>query len=135
MANDVVTLRISDEAKEKLRKVYGENATTSDMIRGAIDSFLEGIDKAQKGIVSIELPVNCLKGEDLKNLYNDVCELEQKTTNSVISSGHDYDLDYLKALQGAKNLLVAHMSIEHGSQENKKELQELKDQITKKNKK
>lgn len=129
--NDVVTLRITDEVKEKLRKVYGDNVTTSDMIRGSIESFLEQIDKAQKGIMSIEIPINCLKGEDLKNIYNDVCEIERKTTDSVISLGYEYDLDYLKAIQGSKNLLVSHMSIEHGSQENKKELEELKDQIKK----
>lgn len=127
MANEVITLRISDEVKQKLRKVYGENATISEMVRGSINSFLEGIDKTQKGIVSIELPVNCLKGEDLKNLYNDICELEQKTTNNVIKSGYDYDLDYLKAIQRSKNLLVSHMSINHASENNKKQLEEIKD--------
>lgn len=123
--SEVVTLRISEEIKEQLKKVFGEGVTTSDMIRNTIRAYLDNISKAEKGIMSIDLPINLLKGEELKNLYNDVCELEKKTTENIINLGYEYDLDYLKAIQSAKNLLVAHMSIEHATNGNKKELEKL----------
>lgn len=130
--SEVVTLRISEETKEQLKKVFGENVTTSDMIRNTISTYLDGIAKAEKGIVPIELPVNLLKGDDLKKIYNDICELELKVTENIIKLGYEYDLDYLKVIQNAKNLLISHMSIEYGSKENKKSLEELKSKDSKK---
>lgn len=115
--SEVVTLRISEEIKEQLKKVFGEGVTTSDMIRNTISTYLDTIAKAEKGIMPIELPVNLLKGDDLKNIYNDICELELKVTENIIKLGYEYDLDYLKAIQKAKNLLISHMSIEYGSNE------------------
>ncbi len=127
--SEVITLRISEEIKGKLKKVFGEGVTTSEMIRNTIDSYLADISKAEKGIVRIDLPVNLLEGEDLRNLYNDICELEKKTTESTINLGHEYELDHLKAVQNAKNLLIAHMSIERGREENKKSIKELEIKI------
>lgn len=115
--SEVVTLRISEETKKQLKKVFGEDVTTSDMIRNTISTYLDGISKAEKGIVPIELPINLLKGDDLKNIYNDICELELKVTENIIKLGYEYDLDYLKAIQKAKNLLISHMSIEYGRNE------------------
>lgn len=112
--SEVVTLRISEETKEQLKKVFGENVTTSDMIRSTISTYLYTIEKAEKGIGIIELPFNLLKGDDLKKIYNDICELELKVTENIIKLGYEYDLDYLKVIQNAKNLLISHMSIEHG---------------------
>lgn len=130
--SEVVTLRISEETKEQLKKVFGENVTTSDMIRNTISTYLDGIAKSEKGILPIELPVNLLKGDDLKKIYNDICELELKVTENIIKLGYEYDLDYLKVIQNAKNLLISHMSIEYGSKENKKSLEELKSKDSKK---
>lgn len=130
--SEVVTLRISEETKEQLKKVFGENVTTSDMIRNTISTYLDGIAKSEKGILAIELPVNLLKGDDLKKIYNDICELELKVTENIIKLGYEYDLDYLKVIQNAKNLLISHMSIEYGSKENKKSLEELKSKDSKK---
>lgn len=129
--SEVVTLRITEETKEQLKKVFGEDVTTSDMIRNTISTYLDGIAKTEKGIVPIELPVNLLKGDDLKKIYNDICELELKVTENIIKLGYEYDLDYLKVIQNAKNLLISHMSIEYGSKENKKSLEELKSKIQK----
>lgn len=114
--SEVVTLRISEETKEQLKKVFGEDVTTSDMIRNTISTYLYGITKAEKGIIPIELPVNLLKGDDLKKIYNDICELELKVTENIIKLGYEYDLDYLKVIQNSKNLLISHMSIEYGSE-------------------
>lgn len=130
--SEVVTLRISEETKEQLKKVFDENVTTSDMIRNTISIYLDGVAKAEKGILPIELPVRLLKGDDLKKIYNDICELELKMTENIIKLGYEYDLDYLKVIQNAKNLLISYMSIEYGSKENKKSLEELKSKYSKK---
>lgn len=129
--SEVVTLRISEETKEQLKRVFGEDVTTSDMIRNTISTYLKSISNAEKGIISIDLPINLLKGEDLKNLYSDICELENKVTDNIIKLGYDYDLDYLKAIQNTKNLLISHMSIEYGSKENKKSIEKLKSKALK----
>lgn len=130
--SEVVTLRISETTKEQLKKVFGEDVTTSDMIRSTISAYLDNIKKAEKGILPIELPVNLLKGDDLKKIYKDICELELKVTENIIKLGYEYDLDYLKAIQNSKNVLISHMSIEYGSKENKKSLEELNLQDSKK---
>lgn len=124
--SEVVTLRISEEAKEQLKKVFGEGITTSDMIRSTISTYLKSVTNAEKGIVSIELPINLMESEDLKKLYNDICDIENKVTDNIIKLGFNYDLDYLKVIQNAKNLLVSHMSINNGSEENKKSIEKLK---------
>lgn len=124
--SEVVTLRISEEVKEQLKKVFGEGITTSDMIRSTISTYLKSVTNAEKGIVSIELPINLMESEDLKKLYNDICDIENKVTDNIIKLGFNYDLDYLKVIQNAKNLLVSHMSINNGSEENKKSNEKLK---------
>lgn len=129
--SEVVTLRISEEIKEQLKKVFGDNVTTSDMIRNTITTYLDRIAKAEKGIVSIELPVNLLKGNDLGNIYNDICELERKVTENIIKLGYEYDLDYLEVIQNAKKVLVSHMSIEYGRKEIDKSIDRLKEKIEK----
>lgn len=127
--SEVVTLRISEETKEQLKKVFGEDVTTSDMIRSTISTYLYTIEKAEKGIGTIELPFNILKGDDLKKIYNDICELELKVTENIIKLGYEYDLEYLKVIQKSKNSLIEHMSIEYGSKENKKSLEELNSKL------
>ena len=129
--SEVVTLRITEEVKEQLKKVFGKNVTTSDMIRNTITTYLDRIAKAEKGIVSIELPVNLLKGNDLGNIYNDICELERKVTENIIKLGYEYDLDYLEVIQNAKKILVSHMSIEYGRNEIDKSIDRLKEKIEK----
>lgn len=129
--SEVVTLRITEEVKEQLKKVFGKNVTTSDMIRNTITTYLDRIAKAEKGIVSIELPVNLLKGNDLGNIYNDICELERKVTENIIKLGYEYDLDYLEVIQNAKKILVSHMSIEYGRKEIDKSIDRLKEKIEK----
>lgn len=124
--SEVVTLRISEETKEQLKRVFGEGITTSDMIRNTIYTYLKSITNAEKGIVSIELPINLLESEDLKKLYKDICEMENKVTDNIIKLGYNYDLDYLKVIQNTKNLLVSHMSIKNGSEKNKKSIEKLK---------
>lgn len=124
MANEVVSLRISEEVKTKLQKVFSEEKTTSEIIRATIESYLGEIERADKGIINFEVPVNCLNGEDLRAFYKDICELEVKVTQSVIESGYDYNLDYVKAIQRTKNTLIAHMSIENGSKELSQEREE-----------
>lgn len=127
--SEVVTLRISEDVKEQLSKIFGEGVTTSDMIRSTISSYIDDISKAEKGIVKIGLPVNLLKGDDLKNIYNDICQLENKVTEKIIDLGYEYDLDYLKTIQNTKNLLISYMSIEKASSENKKSIEHLKSKI------
>lgn len=127
--SEVVTLRISEEAKEQLKKVFGEGITTSDMIRSTISTYLKSVTNAEKGIVSIELPINLMESEDLKKLYNDICDIENKVTDNIIKLGFNYDLDYLKVIQNAKNLLVSHMSINNGSEENKKSIEKLNEKL------
>lgn len=127
--SEVVTLRISEETKKQLKKVFGEDVTTSDMIRNTITTYLDGITKVEKGIVPIELPVNLLKGDDLKKIYNDICELEMKVTENIIKLGYEYDLGYLEVIQNAKKILVSHMSIEYGRRENDKSLEGLKTKV------
>lgn len=129
--SEVVTLRISEEVKEKLKKVFGEGVTTSDMIRNTISTYLENISKFEKGIVSMDIPINLLKGDDLRNLYNDICQLENKVTENIIKLGYDYDLDYLEVIQNAKKILVSHMSIEYGRKEIDKSIDRLKEKIEK----
>lgn len=129
--SEVVTLRITEEVKEQLKKVFGKNVTTSDMIRNTITTYLDRIAKAEKGIVSIELPVNLLKGNDLENIYNDICELERKVTENIIKLGYEYDLDYLEVIQNAKKILVSHMSVEYGRKEIDKSIDRLKEKIEK----
>lgn len=128
--SEVVTLRISTEVRKELEKVFGADTTTSDMIRQSIDSYLEKIKRAEKGIVSMDLPVNLLKGDDLKELFECVSKLEQRTTQEVIKKGFDYDLEYLKAIQDSKNLLVSHMSIDNAACKNKKDIEKLKKTIS-----
>lgn len=127
--SEVVTLRISEEAKEQLKKVFGEGITTSDMIRSTISTYLKSVTNAENGIVSIELPINLMESEDLKKLYNDICDIENKVTDNIIKLGFNYDLDYLKVIQNAKNLLVSHMSINNGSEENKKSIEKLNEKL------
>lgn len=127
--SEVVTLRISEEVKEQLKKVFGEGITTSDMIRSTISTYLKSVTNAEKGIVSIELPINLMESEDLKKLYNDICDIENKVTDNIIKLGFNYDLDYLKVIQNAKNLLVSHMSINNGSEENKKSIEKLNEKL------
>lgn len=127
--SEVVTLRISEEAKEQLKKVFGEGITTSDMIRSTISTYLKSVTNAEKGIVSIELPINLMESENLKKLYNDICDIENKVTDNIIKLGFNYDLDYLKVIQNAKNLLVSHMSINNGSEENKKSIEKLNEKL------
>lgn len=127
--SEVVTLRISEEAKEQLKKVFGEGITTSDMIRSTISTYLKSVTNAEKGIVSIELPINLMESEDLKKIYNDICDIENKVTDNIIKLGFNYDLDYLKVIQNAKNLLVSHMSINNGSEENKKSIEKLNEKL------
>lgn len=129
--SEVVTLRISEETKKQLKKVFGEDVTTSDMIRNTITTYLDGITKFEKGIVPIELPVNLLKGNDLENIYNDICELEMKVTEKIIKLGYEYDLGYLEVIQNAKKILISQMSIEYGRKEMDKSIDRLKEKIEK----
>ncbi len=129
--SEVVTLRISEETKKQLKKVFGEDVTTSDMIRNTITTYLDGITKVEKGIVPIELPVNLLKGNDLENIYNDICELEMKVTEKIIKLGYEYDLGYLEVIQNAKKILISQMSIEYGRKEMDKSIDRLKEKIEK----
>lgn len=125
--SEVVTLRITEEVKEQLKKVFGKNVTTSDMIRNTITTYLDGITKVEKGIIPIELPVNLLKGNDLENIYNDICELEMKVTEKIIKLGYEYDLGYLEVIQNAKKILISQMSIEYGRKEMDKSIDRLKE--------
>lgn len=127
--SEVVTLRISEETKEQLEKVFGEDITTSDMIRNTIFTYLKSFTDAEKGIVPIELPIRLLDSDDLKKLYKDICDIENKVTDNIIKLGYNYDLDYLKVIQNAKNLLVSYMSINNGREENKKSIEKLNEKL------
>ena len=132
MANEVVSLRISDKTKEMLQKVFGQNMTTSEMIRATIDTYLSKIKKTEMGIIDFEIPINCLNEDELKKFYADVCEMEKKIVNSVIDSGYEYNLDYIKAIQNTKNALIAHLSIENGAKYNSENREKLNSLIREK---
>lgn len=128
---ELVTFRISEEDKEKIKKIFpGKN--NSEIIRNSLEYFTEDCRRSNKGIVPLYIPIDLLNGEDLKLFYKYMCNLENKITEKVIELGYDYDFEYLKVIQDAKKILLTRICIEKGNDENLADIENLKNNINKK---
>lgn len=101
---EVVTLRVSDDVKHQLKKVFGEDATISDMVRGCINNYLDMIAEVEADIATVKIPMEYVLKEEVQELYSFIRNLEDKISNRIIEHGNLEELEGLKGLDGLRIL-------------------------------
>lgn len=101
---EVVTLRVSEDAKKELRRIFGESKTISDMINTCIDNYMYKIAKLESGVATIEVPMEHVSIEEAEDLYAMFRDLEDKIYKRIVEHSNPEDFEGLKGLEGLKLL-------------------------------
>lgn len=101
---EVVTLRVSEDAKKELRRIFGESKTISDMINTCIEHYMYKVAKIESGVATIEVPMEHVSVEETEELYAIFRDLEDKLYKRIIEHSNPEDFEGLRGLEGLKLL-------------------------------